>query len=247
MALVCENPNISAEDWLHCLIEIDQCIMELKVASDNVIIISLPYPLKDTKAALLQFISDTFAEESMLFCTDMIIEFVVPSKVHIHNMIKMNDTSPKNEPTQKITWTNDEYDKLISVNSLIIINIETLTFIVIPRNVHSLYKSWRISWDDAMDGLMNQIFQDSDIRCIKDHFELDWSLKIDYSDVTICGYLCDDGMIVKAEVLNQITDNGRIFVQFRNVDGFKRFGWFDTPNSRFRPPSAITAFPNFLD
>lgn len=241
MALVCKNSNISEEDWLHCLIEIDQHIMELDVISDNLIIISLPYALEDTEKALSQYISDNFVEESMLFCCDMIIEYVVASKVHIAKERKRYNTSQKNEPKHGEV-ANREYDELISTNGLVIIDTTISNFVSLPRNVQTLHKSWKATWNDANDKAMMQIFGNIDSECIKNHFDVisnAWSRKTDFSEISLCGYLCDGGEIVRAEILVQNKANGKLFVHFdTNAEDHSGFSyvWLDTPNERLCAP-----------
>ena len=72
--------------------------MELHDNLDKAIVISSPYVLNKTKQALSQFISDSFTEESMLFCCDIIMEFVAANKQYIHRQIIQNNKSDKNEP-----------------------------------------------------------------------------------------------------------------------------------------------------
>eukprot|EP01083_Nonionella_stella_P236742 831163_1 len=69
----------------------------------------------------------------------------------------------------------------------------------------------------------------------------DWSKKIDFENGKDIGYLCDDGEVIRGNVLAK--DNKRIFVKFNCRNAYRSYGqledWINIPNERICPPPKI--------
>ena len=223
---------------MDCLLKIDKDVMDLYDNSNKVIIISLPYKLSNIKQAINDFITNEFIHESMLFCCDVIMEFITPSKPFIRNIMK----SSKIYNNALSTWSNEEYDKLTSTQSLIIINTENDTFVSLARNSDTLYKNWKLSWcgSHAFKIICSNIFTKVANEYLPTHFKRieEWGKKIDFSDTRVIGYLCNDGEVAKGDIIDQNRHNGKIFVHF-NTDAVhfgRKYEWLQIPNDRICPP-----------
>ena len=246
MALLCKNADVSIDDWKDCLLKIDQDILRnnLYDESDKVIIILLPYKINDIKQSLTQFISDSFDNESMLFCCDVIMEFIVYNKYYIHNKINNNKKLKDNDPSK---WTNDNYDELASTQSLILIDIETLKFVALPRNVNDLFNSWKISWNNGekYGKICSQIFKNIGDKYLKNNFifmDEDWANKTNFAGISRIGCIRYDGTIVEGDLLSQNSATFQISVHFpfhsyRNPSPYgQEYVELTVPNDRICAP-----------
>eukprot|EP01084_Bolivina_argentea_P276106 471029_1 len=148
----CTNAlNISDDQWIECLIKIDDDIMQMYSCLDHIIIISSPYKLTDIKRQLRQFVIQTFGNESIVFCFDIIFSFITHNKRYIQHQITSNyiETINENKEDKMYKWSMNSYNNAIETNALIIINTKTCEFIAIPRNVKDLFE-WKISWTKYM-------------------------------------------------------------------------------------------------
>ena len=237
--LICIDPNISTLQWIKCLLWIDKDIMDQSIYDDSnkIIIISLPYKLEDIKQALNEFITTTFTQESMLFCSDVIMQFIAPNKQFIQNTLNLTSSKIDNNPKPTVSrWSKERHDELIATQSLIIINTRNGMIVSLPRSKNDLDLKWKMSWDDEgeFNNPCNKIFAKIGNEYLADNFKVYQN----FSSITLIGYLCDNGEIIKTDVLTQNKKNCRIFVHF-NTDS-KHFGrkyeWLETPNERICPP-----------
>ena len=136
MSLKCTDPNISYDDWQSCLRKIDDDIKGLHSDSDKLVIISCPYYPRHIKQCLEQYILKTFTIDSILFCYDIIMEYIVLNKYVIQH--KINNHHDTNNRYKK--WSIDKHDGLLSTQSLIIIDLITANYVSIPTafnlNIH---------------------------------------------------------------------------------------------------------------
>ena len=102
-----------------------------------------------------------------------------------------------------------KYEEIIQTEAIIVINPKNNDFISIPRDENAEPYTYQ-----------------------------DWSKRINFSEISLIGYLCDNGEIVQGDCLRQHPENGRIFVHF-NTDAphfGKKWAWLDTPNERLCLP-----------
>ena len=229
MALICKNGNIPCIEWVKCLMNLDRDIMDLHDALNYTIIISSPYKPNDMKQALQQHICDTFIQQSILFCCDIIMDFIIPN----------------NQMTQIQTSSVD----LLEHNAIIIINRKNSKFISIPRNVAAFSNKWKISWWKEMENdnksynkICSSIANKIGKQYLSQYFyvEQDWSQRTDFTDVSEVGYLCDNGVTVEGDVLRQRHSDLAIFVNFHTDTDASHYGrkhdWISVPNQRLCPP-----------
>ena len=271
--IVCRNANISSKEWIQCLLKIDKDIniyakrspdgyaffakslIDLcdddetdKVIMENkVIIISLSY-IHNIRQALNEFIATHITQHSMSFCCDIVMTFIVPNKTFIQNAIK----SSSNHDCSLSKWSKEEHDKLISTQSLIIINTANKTFVSLPRNVNDFNKKWKIEpwycpWNKSeipFRRICSHIFSKIANEYLPDNFEQnkheDWSKKIDFTGISSIGYLWHREVIVRMDIKKQSKKNGKIFVRCPNDAVLGRcVRWLKIPHDRICPPPVI--------
>ena len=243
MALIRKPADFKPSQWINCLLKLDRYITGLYDDSNKIIIISLPYKFEDIKQALTEFIRQSFTQESMLFCSDAILEFIVVSKYFIHSQMTANIISNNDKPGKSNcnTWNIDYYHESISKNAIVVINTESHEFIEIPREFADV--AWRsqkiISKTDALfRETCSKIFEQIGDRYLPYNFTFmdDWSDKTDFSQIPSIGYLCDNEEVAQAQCLRQ--SNGKIFVHFNDhAPHFgKKCAWLEVPNDRICAP-----------
>eukprot|EP01084_Bolivina_argentea_P004481 8531_1 len=71
-----------------------------------------------------------------------------------------------------------------------------------------------------------------------DSFKKDatWNERIDFNGISVIGYLCDNGQIIRGDILTQ--KQGKIFVHFDQAAGHygKKYDWIVVPNKRICYP-----------
>ena len=243
--LVCRNVWISEEAWIDTLLKIDDDIMKLCNDLSKVVVISLPYKLSSVNQVLTEFISNSFVQQSMLFCCDLIMEYVVSNKYTINKRIRKFENLANHGGTLSI-WTIQAHDSLISTEAVIFINTENGEYVSIPRDKNQLHNEWKISWkydeietSAAYTNIISNIFDKISNKYLSDHFRFieSWSHKFDFSNISLIGYLCDDGEVVKADILRQ--RHGRIFIHLYDgsvVGSDKKYEWISVPNDRICAP-----------
>eukprot|EP01084_Bolivina_argentea_P192773 330871_1 len=123
-------------------------------------------------------------------------------------------------------------------------------------------ENWGISWnqldyknvvfshinDNIFENLLSKYFNEYTMGS-QNNFSIstkvypaqDWSKKIDFENGKDIGYLCDDGEIIRGNVLAK--DNKRIFVKFNCRNAYRSYGqledWIHIPNERICPPPKI--------
>eukprot|EP01083_Nonionella_stella_P179464 637278_1 len=248
-SLECTDLDISQQEWLECLIQIDDFIVEMRHKSSDIVIISLPYKLHDIRTTMHQFVSQTFNNESLLYCCDIIINFIVPNNWIIQKKVDTNNANLSNNDQGK--WTKQKYDALLSTESLIIINTKNCDYISIPRDTFQFdfsnltMNDWKISWDEydknntIYSAVNRQICDKIANTFLPKHFKFttcDWTKRTDFTGETVIGYLCDNGEVAQGDLLRQQHD--RIFVHFNTSAHLfgKKYDWIHIPNDRFCPP-----------
>ena len=242
MSLKCTNANISAGDWSSCLKMVDDDCMGLQSDSNSIAIISCPFNPSDIQQSMTEYILNVFDNDSVLFCCDIIMEFIILNKHIIQQKIRSNKSQENNINNE---WTLRKHDELLSTQSLIIIDLKNSNYISIPRNTNDLNSKWKISWTGSDE--YNSLYHSTcSIICgniankyLPQHFiSNDWSQRTDFNGVKHVGYLCDNGFIIKGDCLRQNRENGKIFVHFNTDAGHfgKNYEWLNTPNDRICPP-----------
>ena len=237
MSLICHNSKLSATTWSDCLIKLDQDMMNMYDKHDKYIIISLPFPLNEIKQSIQQFISNTFSNGSLLFCCDLILQFMTWDKKDLIKHLKLH------YPYYYTKWDNTTYDQLTSTQSLIILNVQNCQYLTIPRNISSEILSKPIyfyfdpdnkEYSELCESVANNIAN----KYLPENFNVsnDWSERKEFKESTLIGYLCDDGEIIRGDLLRQ--SRNKIFVHFDgDSDRYgKKCDWINVPNQRICPP-----------
>eukprot|EP01084_Bolivina_argentea_P042904 79084_1 len=214
--------------------------------SSDIVIISLPYKLHDIRTTMHQFVSQTFNNESLLYCCDIIISFIVPNNWIIQKKVDTNNANLSNNDQGK--WTKQKYDELLSTESLIIINTKNCDYISIPRDTFQFDLTWKISWDEydknntIYSAVNRQICDKIANTFLPKHFKLscicDWTQRTDFTGEFFIGYLSDNGQVIQGDILRQRP--GKIFIHFNvNPDLVsinRKYAWISVPNDRIIAP-----------
>ena len=109
-----------------------------KIIANDVIIISLPYKLKDIKLAITQFIaefiSNNFNDGSLLSSFDIVLNFLNPNEQDIQSIMLNSNPDPENKKSDH-TFNVKKCNEMIETNPILVINQKNADYITIPRNV----------------------------------------------------------------------------------------------------------------
>eukprot|EP01084_Bolivina_argentea_P040061 74030_1 len=205
-------------NWQKCLRQMHVKLMNY-YHHDGIIILAAPYPLHATKYAIKQFIGT--------FYVDIILDYLLPNSQYVSNKLSKN--------------CDCIYYSLLAANAIVIINIKHQNIFTIPRDIDDLNEdSFSIYFTN------NDCFIDI-IKClylefhkiypskIKSNIAANWSKRCNFDGVSQISYLCENGKIIDADIIQQKED--KIFIVFqKSVKEFEhRFAWIKIPNYRIAP------------
>ena len=224
--LRCIDDNLESREWRECLIQVDHLLMKVldEAADDGVVVLSLPYGKSAIKESMEQVMRAELDQHSSAFCCDAVIEFLAPN------------------------CSNINFDNELETASLIVFNSKNGYFVSVPRDQSFLQLAWEITWDaNAKDNLvLNAVGEHIAVQCFPSHFEYspDWAKRTDFWDGVeqerYIGYVADDGVVVRGDLLRVNTARTKIFVHFNqditHFNGGEKWRWLPIPNDRVRPP-----------
>jgi len=161
-----------------------------------------------------------------LFCCDIIVHFLVPSKRSVLGRLPAN--------------SDYVYEDLLSANAVSIIHVASGDVFNLPRELspgrmvlefmdHAVFSA--VIRDCVYRPLSNQ-FPECEFKLI----DADWSHRVSFYGIFRVGYRCDDGVVIPADIITQ--KDQRIFIHFQHFQEYagSKFGWVAVPNDRLSPP-----------
>ena len=92
--------------------------MDIYDKSNNILIISLPYNLKDIESTIRECILYNFNNESLLFCIHFVLQFLNPNKRDIQSKISGSMTKLNTKENKCITKITEEDNSNITIASI---------------------------------------------------------------------------------------------------------------------------------
>eukprot|EP01084_Bolivina_argentea_P138369 243614_1 len=223
--------SITSEKWLECLLVLDDQLRDsIYSTSNDIIVLSAPYRLNKIHTALKKSLI-SIHDESLLFCIDFIMDFIVLNKRTVSNKLSKSCCCA--------------YSWLLSRNAIIIINTKCGNIFTLPRNHKHLPSSLilDIAFTNNKDyiGVIKKCIKPTLYHLFPSKFRIqvaaDWSQRSQFKNTSKIGYLCTDGNFVSAHFIQQIGD--RILLQF-NISNKKDYVRVAVPNARIAPPPPIS-------
>eukprot|EP01084_Bolivina_argentea_P002622 4853_1 len=217
-----KKPEISSNEWFKFIQKLDTKL-HTDYDSKSIILLSCPTEPNHMKHILSEYMISTNNEES-LFCIDIILDFLIFSKKYVSNLL----------PNKNI-----KIHYLLKSNCIVIVHIKSLDIFCLPRHLHSKFNIKFMNYSNYSNIIKNTIYLSLQ-KTFPSTFNImpqDWTRKHNFFNISEIGYLCNDGIIIRGDVVRQ--NNNKIFVHFNT--GASHFGhkykWITVPNDRISPPA----------